>query len=64
MIIRIVNRSRCELIKYITKILLGMDLRVRLDLPIKLVQMENTMVTTGLFIGLPVGIEVQLRVRK
>jgi len=41
-----------------------MDLRVRLDLPIQLVQMENTMVTTGLFIGLPVGIEVQLRVRK
>jgi dUTP pyrophosphatase len=40
-----------------------MDLRANLDSPIVLKSLERTLVSTGLFIELPVGCEAQIRPR-
>lgn len=48
---------------YATAAAAGMDLRANLDAPVTLRSLERALVSTGLFIELPVGYEAQIRPR-
>lgn len=61
--IKIINKSRHDLPHYETIASAGMDLRANLTEPRLLKPLERTIVGTGLFIELPVGIEAQVRPR-
>ncbi|MCF6280387.1 MAG: dUTP diphosphatase [Flavobacteriaceae bacterium] len=61
--IQIINKSKHALPNYETIASAGMDLRANLDASITLKPLERTIVKTGLFIALPVGIEAQVRPR-
>ena len=61
--IKIVNNSKHSLPKYSTIASAGMDLRANIDHPIVLKTLEKTIIKTGLFIELPVGVEAQIRPR-
>ncbi len=61
--IKIINKSNHVLPHYETIASAGMDLRANIDEPITLRPLERTIVKTGLFIELPVGIEAQVRPR-
>ena len=41
----------------------GMDLRANIEMPLTLKPLERTIIKTGLFIELPIGIEAQVRPR-
>ncbi|MDR1495601.1 MAG: dUTP diphosphatase [Clostridiales Family XIII bacterium] len=49
--------------RYETEGSAGMDLRARLDEPVKLAPMARALVPTGVFIALPQGYEAQVRSR-
>lgn len=61
--IKIINKSRHDLPHYETIASAGMDLRASLSESRVLKPLERTIVGTGLFIELPVGIEAQVRPR-
>ncbi|MFI1772680.1 dUTP diphosphatase [Thalassobellus citreus] len=61
--IKIINKSSHELPHYETIASAGMDLRANISEAITLKPLERTIVKTGLFIELPVGIEAQVRPR-
>jgi dUTP pyrophosphatase len=61
--INIVNKSRNELPEYQTINSAGLDLRANLETPIILKPLERALISTGLFIELPVGYEAQIRPR-
>ncbi|MCB0382848.1 MAG: dUTP diphosphatase [Psychroserpens sp.] len=61
--IKIINRSNHDLPHYETIASAGMDLRASLSEPRILKPLERSIVGTGLFIELPVGIEAQVRPR-
>lgn len=61
--IKIVNQSKHQLPAYATQAAAGMDMRANIDQPITLKPLERAMVSTGLFIELPVGYEAQVRPR-
>ncbi|PSG90221.1 dUTP diphosphatase [Aurantibacter aestuarii] len=61
--IQIINKSSHELPSYETLGSAGMDLRAHLEASVTLKPLERTIVKTGLFIELPVGIEAQVRPR-
>ena len=61
--IQIINKSSHELPSYETLASAGMDLRAHLETSVTLKPLERTIVKTGLFIELPVGIEAQVRPR-
>jgi dUTP pyrophosphatase len=61
--IKIINKSQHKLPNYETIASAGMDLRANLESPITLNSLERTIVKTGLFIALPIGIEAQVRPR-
>ena len=61
--IKIVNKSKHELPTYATSGSAGMDLRANIDSPIIIEPMGITLVPTGLFLGLPIGYEAQIRPR-
>ncbi len=61
--IKIINTSNHDLPSYETLASAGMDLRANLEEPITLKPLERTIIKTGLFIELPVGIEAQVRPR-
>lgn len=61
--INIINKSSHDLPSYETLASAGMDLRADLTESITLNPLERTLVKTGLFIELPVGIEAQVRPR-
>ncbi|WP_298499121.1 dUTP diphosphatase [uncultured Algibacter sp.] len=61
--IKIINKSNHELPHYETIASAGMDLRASLTESIILKPLERTIVSTGLFLELPVGIEAQVRPR-
>ena len=63
MIVKIVNKSNNPLPTYSTVHSAGMDLRANLSEAIVLRPLERVLVPTGLFIGLPVGFEAQIRPR-
>ncbi len=61
--IKIINKSSHDLPHYETIASAGMDLRANLSESRILKPLERTIVGTGLFIELPVGIEAQVRPR-
>ena len=61
--IKIINKSRHDLPHYETIASAGMDLRASLTESRVLKPLERTIVGTGLFIELPIGIEAQVRPR-
>ena len=61
--LRIINRSKHKLPHYETAASAGMDLRSNITQPITLKPLERALVTTGLFIELPIGYEAQVRPR-
>ncbi|OUR98082.1 deoxyuridine 5'-triphosphate nucleotidohydrolase [Flavobacteriales bacterium 33_180_T64] len=61
--IKIINKSSHSLPHYETIASAGMDLRANITESITLKPLERTIVKTGLFIELPVGIEAQVRPR-
>ena len=61
--IKIINKSNHELPHYETMASAGMDLRANISESIILKPLERSIVSTGLFIELPVGIEAQVRPR-
>jgi dUTP pyrophosphatase len=63
MTIKIINKSGFELPNYETIASAGMDLRASINETITLKPLERTIVKTGLFIELPVGVEAQVRPR-
>lgn len=63
MTIKIINKSNHHLPHYETNASAGMDLRANITEPIILKPLARTIVKTGLFIELPIGIEAQVRPR-
>ena len=61
--IKIVNKSSNDLPEYGTVQAAGMDLRANLTDDIVLESFERKLISTGLFIELPVGYEAQVRPR-
>ncbi len=61
--IEIINKSKHKLPEYSTSMSAGMDVRANLDGPIVLEPLERCLVSTGLFIAIPEGYEVQVRPR-
>lgn len=61
--VNIINKSNHDLPSYETIASAGMDLRANLTEAITLKPLERTIVKTGFFIELPVGIEAQVRPR-
>tara|TARA_R110002110_G_scaffold99017_3_gene253425 strand:+ start:194 stop:628 length:435 start_codon:yes stop_codon:yes gene_type:complete len=61
--IKIINKSRHDLPQYETIASAGMDLRANLSEARVLKPLERSIVGTGLFIELPIGIEAQVRPR-
>ncbi|WJJ97124.1 dUTP diphosphatase [Algibacter luteus] len=61
--IKIINKSNHDLPHYETLASAGMDLRANISEPRVLKPLERSIVGTGLFMELPVGIEAQVRPR-
>lgn len=61
--IKIINKSTHSLPEYETIASAGMDLRANLETAVKLKPLERTIIKTGLFIELPIGMEAQVRPR-
>ena len=61
--IKVINKSNHDLPHYETIASAGMDLRANILEQITLKPLERTIVKTGLFIELPIGIEAQVRPR-
>ncbi|HYG39210.1 MAG TPA: dUTP diphosphatase [Cytophagales bacterium] len=61
--VRIINNSKHPLPSYQTSGSAGMDLRANLEAPIQVKPLERVLVSTGLFIELPLGFEAQIRPR-
>ncbi len=63
MTIRIINKSKHNLPSYETEASAGVDLRADLDQSILIKPLERVLISTGLFIELPIGFEAQVRPR-
>lgn len=61
--VKVINKSKHELPAYATIQSAGMDLRANLDEPVTLHPRERRLIQTGIYIGLPVGYEAQVRPR-
>ncbi|MBO9701612.1 MAG: dUTP diphosphatase [Sporocytophaga sp.] len=61
--VRIINNSKHGLPSYQTEGSAGMDLRADLENPVLLKPMERALISTKLFIELPLGYEAQIRPR-
>ena len=61
--IQIINKSKHALPHYETWASAGMDLKANIENAIVLKPLERTIVTTGLYLALPVGTEAQVRPR-
>lgn len=61
--IRIINKSEHELPHYETVASAGMDLRANIEAPITLKPLERAIISTGLYLELPIGYEAQVRPR-
>ncbi|HTN20095.1 MAG TPA: dUTP diphosphatase [Pelobium sp.] len=61
--INIINKSKHQLPSYETEASAGMDLRADLTEEITLKPLERQLISTGIFIELPIGYEAQIRPR-
>lgn len=63
MLVKVVNKSNNPLPEYATNFSAGIDLRAFLSKSIVLKPFERKLISTGLFIELPIGYEAQVRPR-
>ncbi len=63
MTVQIINKSKHKTPSYETEGAAGMDLRANINEPILIKPLERAIISTGLFIALPVGFEAQVRPR-
>lgn len=61
--VKVINKSKHELPAYSTPQSAGMDLRANIDESLTLHPMERKLITTGIYMALPVGYEAQIRPR-
>jgi len=61
--VKVINQSNNVLPAYATEGSSGMDLRANLPEPITLQPLQRSLIPTGLFIEMPLGIEAQIRPR-
>ncbi len=61
--IKIINKSKHKLPHYETIASAGMDLRANISEPVTLQPLERSIISTGLYIELPMGYEAQVRPR-
>lgn len=61
--INIINKSKHALPQYATIASAGVDLRANINEPIKVASLEKVVVSTGLFMEIPIGYEAQVRPR-
>ncbi len=61
--VKVINKSKYELPAYSTSQSAGMDLRANIDESLTLHPMERKLITTGIYMALPVGYEAQIRPR-
>lgn len=61
--VRIVNKSKHKLPKYETIASAGMDIRANIKESVELKPLQRILISTGLYIELPVGYEAQIRPR-
>jgi len=61
--VKVINKSKHALPNYSTIASAGMDLRANIVESITLKPLERTIVKTGIFMELPVGVEAQVRPR-
>lgn len=61
--VKVINKSKHELPAYSTHQSAGMDLRANIDESLTLHPMERKLITTGIYMALPIGYEAQIRPR-
>lgn len=61
--VKVINKSKHELPAYSTPQSAGMDLRANIDESLTLHPMERKLITTGIYMALPIGYEAQIRPR-
>lgn len=61
--VKVINKSKYELPAYSTPQSAGMDLRANIDESLTLHPMERKLITTGIYMALPIGYEAQIRPR-
>ena len=61
--VRIINRSTHDLPSYATEGSAGMDLRAFISESIEMAPFQRVLISTGIFIELPIGFEAQIRTR-
>ena len=61
--VRVINQSSNPLPEYVTEGAAGMDIRASLESAVTIRPMERLLISTGLFIELPIGYEAQVRPR-
>lgn len=61
--IKVISQSKHALPEYATEYAAGLDLKANLEEPVILKPLQRQLISTGLFIELPVGYEAQIRPR-
>lgn len=61
--VRVINKSKHELPAYSTPQSAGMDLHANIDESLTLHPMERKLISTGIYMALPIGYEAQIRPR-
>ena len=61
--IKIINTSGNNLPEYATSGSAGLDIRANLESPVTFKSLERIIISTGLFLEIPVGYEAQVRPR-
>ena len=61
--VKVINKSKHNLPAYSTPQSAGMDLRANIDESLTLHPMERKLITTGIYMALPIGYEAQIRPR-
>ena len=61
--VKVINKSAHALPHYETIASAGMDLRADIEEPVTIGPLERTIVPTGIFMELPLGVEAQIRPR-
>lgn len=61
--VKVINKSKHELPAYSTPQSAGMDLRANIDESLTLHPMERKLISTGIYMALPIGYEAHIRPR-
>ena len=61
--VKVINKSKHDLPSYSTDASAGMDIRASIDKEIVIKPLERALVSTGIYLEIPVGYEAQIRPR-